>query len=254
MIPKTLLLDLGFKSTANAVSRRTTYRMKEHRKQLRKALMNKRSQLPKNLQKKSAKLLCTQFMRTLLFLRGNRLAFYFANKTEIDPSMIFQQAIAMGKECYFPILHPVRHNRMLFGHYQLGDDLYENAFGIPEPDIANTEIVSPQSLDLIITPLVGFDAFGNRLGMGGGYYDRTFSFKNEGSHRPLLIGLAYDFQQVELIAPNHWDVPLDMVITPTKRHIFNQKQVIFRSSQIDFHSACVTGITERRLPFCNRQK
>lgn len=69
-------------------------------------------------------------------------------------------------------------------------------------------------------PLVGFDATGNRLGMGGGFYDRSFAFKRiQPQQRPLLIGLAHSFQQLPQLPVASWDTPVDMVVT--ERAVFD---------------------------------
>ena len=72
-----------------------------------------------------------------------------------------------------------------------------------------------RQLDVVIAPLVAFDESLNRLGMGGGYYDRTFAFRKRARvlRRPVLIGVAYSFQRVDRLQPENWDVPLDVVIT-----------------------------------------
>jgi 5-formyltetrahydrofolate cyclo-ligase len=69
-------------------------------------------------------------------------------------------------------------------------------------------------------PLVGFDASGNRMGMGGGYYDRTFSFKSlkKGLRGPTLIGLAHEIQRVEELPVESWDIPLTAIVTDQKSY------------------------------------
>lgn len=91
-----------------------------------------------------------------------------------------------------------------------------NCFGIPEPVHRRTDRRSANQLDMILLPLVAFDAAGHRIGMGGGFYDRTLAFtkRRRPWRRPLLIGLAYDFQQVARIKDNPWDVALDAIATP----------------------------------------
>lgn len=173
--------------------------LKEKRMQLRRAILSKRSQLNSPQRQQASQLIAKQLFKSLHFLRSKRLAFYFANKGEVDTSLIVEKALLLGKECFFPVLHPIKHNRMWFGRYRLGDKLKKNYFGIPEPNLTSAEKVQPWSLDLVITPLVAFDLNGNRLGMGGGFYDRTFSFKSEKRIKPFLIGLAYDFQQINFL-------------------------------------------------------
>ncbi len=90
--------------------------------------------------------------------------------------------------------------------------MVKNRFGILEP--RSRQKISPQQLDVVLLPLLAFDQQGNRLGMGGGYYDRTFAFLRQKAwrKRPLLIGIAHDFQQVAELEHAPWDVPLAMVV------------------------------------------
>ena len=91
--------------------------------------------------------------------------------------------------------------------------LRRNRLGIDEPD--NGARLGARWLDLVFLPLVGFDRFGLRLGTGGGFYDRAFAFRRhrQAWHAPRLVGLGYDFQQVERIAPAAHDVRMDLVVT-----------------------------------------
>lgn len=90
-----------------------------------------------------------------------------------------------------------------------------NRFGIPEPKASPRQTLKALELDLLLLPLVAFDSKGNRLGMGGGYYDRTLAHLNrqKGWRRPRIIGLAHELQRVDGLKNNAWDVPLDGIIT-----------------------------------------
>ena len=90
--------------------------------------------------------------------------------------------------------------------------MIDNRYGIAEPD--NDEIIEAVALDAIFLPLTAFDQHGHRLGMGGGYYDRTLS---EFDHDRLnLIGLAYDFQELPNCPVEAFDQSLQMILTPTR--------------------------------------
>ena len=90
-----------------------------------------------------------------------------------------------------------------------------NRYGIPEPQCPRDELVEAAEIELVLIPLLAFDRRGHRLGSGAGYYDRSFAFLREVERPalPLLVGVAYAFQEVESIAPEAWDVPLDFVAT-----------------------------------------
>jgi len=87
-----------------------------------------------------------------------------------------------------------------------------NRFNIPEPDVAEEELLTdPKKLDAVIMPMVAIDRCGNRIGMGGGFYDRTFEFRKSENCKPTLIAFAYDFQLIEEQVPQAWDVPSDFI-------------------------------------------
>ena len=115
-----------------------------------------------------------------------------------------------------PCLAPGKHLR--FAAWRFGDALVQNRYGIPEPELEPASQRSPNALDVVLVPLVGFDARGHRLGAGGGYYDRSFAFLKavERPARPRLIGVAYDFQEVDALQVEAWDVAMDAVVTPTR--------------------------------------
>ena len=89
-----------------------------------------------------------------------------------------------------------------------------NRYRLPEPDVSDDEMLVPEELDLVLAPLVVFDAQRNRIGMGGGYYDRSFAFRKDPANmKPTLIGVAHELQKVDQLIPESWDVQLDMVVT-----------------------------------------
>ena len=138
-----------------------------------------------------------------------------ANDGELDPSYLMASAWAMGKGCYLPVLTPNHNKSLLFAPYEPDVPMTYNQFGIPEPAVAARHRIKARNLDLIIMPLVAFDRRGNRIGMGGGYYDRTLSFLKARTHwhKPRLVGVGYAFQEVPSIDSESWDVPLSYIAT-----------------------------------------
>ncbi|BFO11703.1 hypothetical protein GGER_42130 [Serratia rubidaea] len=120
----------------------------------------------------------------------------------------------MGKRLYLPVLHPFSPGNLLFLHYHAGSVLRPNRFNILEPELDVRNVLPTSQLAVILAPLVAFDAQGQRLGMGGGFYDRTLQQWQHGG--PYPIGLAHDCQQVESIPSEHWDIPLPEIVTPSK--------------------------------------
>ena len=147
---------------------------------------------------------------------ATKIAFYLAIDGEIDPQPLLSQAWAEGKTCFLPIAGQHDEKLLSFAPYDRATELVENQWGIAEPHAPATE-VSPTSFDLVLVPLVAFDRECYRLGMGKGFYDRTFSFKIfNRSSQPLLIGLAHECQLAEGLPNENWDVSLDAVVTAEK--------------------------------------
>ena len=112
-------------------------------------------------------------------------------------------------------------DQLRFAPWRPGDALVSNRYGIPEPDVAAASLLDPRTMALVVLPLVGFDMRGQRLGMGGGWYDRSFAFRNRHPAPPWLIGAAFATQQVEALAPQPWDVALDAICSERETWLVN---------------------------------
>lgn len=185
------------------------------RQQLRQNIRRKRRALTQQQQKRAAKRLHAQICRRPEFIRARHIALYLPNDGEIDPRPLIESCWKMGKKTYLPVLHPILHNRLWFVPYTRQTKLVRNIYNIEEPPLLRAPRRPPWALDLVLLPLVAFDAQGNRMGMGGGYYDRTFSFKvGKGAiSGPKLIGLAHELQRVEQLPVENWDIPLAGIIS-----------------------------------------
>jgi 5-formyltetrahydrofolate cyclo-ligase len=104
--------------------------------------------------------------------------------------------------------------RLRFAAWQPGAPLRHNRYGIPEPDVTQGDLAASE-LDVVLLPLLGFDRKGNRLGMGAGYYDRSFAFLGNAPRpsRPVLVGIGYHFQELAEITAQAWDIRLDFIAT-----------------------------------------
>jgi len=194
--------------------------MGSDRNNLRSELRRRRKLLSPAGQHAAAERLYRRVVSWNLFLRSRRMAFYFASDGEIDPLAILFRALQMGKACYLPVLSPRQHGKVCFAPFHQGDVLQPNRWGILEPVASQRKFIAPQSLNLVFVPLVGFDASGNRLGMGKGYYDRTFAFRTRSSGpSPRLIGLAHECQRADAIPVSEWDIPLDGVVSDQRIYL-----------------------------------
>jgi len=159
--------------------------------------------------------MCALLVRQLVYRKSTRIAFYLPNDGEISLQIALQHSLTQNKSCYLPVIRSTTSSRMRFALFDHRTHLKKNRFGIFEPSIVRRKYIFATALDLVLMPLVAFDSTGHRLGMGGGYYDETFAFLKHRRFwkRPKLIGIAYDFQQLNNLPDEVWDVPLDGVIT-----------------------------------------
>jgi len=185
------------------------------RQSLRNTLRQRRRALSRQQQKQASRDLCRQLLRLPEFINARRIAAYLPNDGEIDPRPLLQLAWQLGKSTYLPVLHPLKRGQLQFLPYHAQQTMVLNRFGIPEPVGACEHSCATWTLDLVLAPLVGFDASGNRMGMGGGFYDRTFAFLQQGNRprQPHLFGVAHQCQQVDQLPSEPWDIAMDKIIT-----------------------------------------
>ena len=167
-------------------------------KALRQQIRQQRRALSDSEREHAAFLLCERIAASRAFQQSKHVAFYLTNDGEIDLSLLIKHAWQQGKKCYLPVLAEPNTQRLWFILYTADTKLRNNRFGIPEPiHSRKTRLRKTLSLDLILMPLVAFDQQGNRVGMGGGFYDRTLAFLRQRKywHKPNLLGVAYEFQK-----------------------------------------------------------
>lgn len=182
---------------------------------LRRQIRAQRRQLHESERRAAAHAVARRVVGLRLFASAQRIAAYLAFDGELDPTPLLERAWAMGKQIYLPVLTGNPPVHLLFALYHADMPMAPNHFGIPEPQVPTGDLLPPQQLDLVLVPLVAFDAQGTRLGMGGGFYDRTFAFLNTPGHlhKPRLLGLAYELQKQTALERQPWDVALDGVAT-----------------------------------------
>ncbi len=191
------------------------------RTELRKHLRRKRRALSFEQQQQASEQLALNLLKHPDLHRARHIGIYLANDGEIDPHLYIDLARRKGIHFYLPILHPIYPGKLVFSPYFDGIQLSANRFGIPEPPFPRSRRRPAWALDAVLFPLVGFDENGGRLGMGGGFYDRTFAFSRlRPGMAPKLIGLAHDFQKVKVLPIEPWDVPLHGVVTDKCRYRF----------------------------------
>jgi 5-formyltetrahydrofolate cyclo-ligase len=194
------------------------------RQELRQQLRQQRRALPPTLRAQLSQTICQHICRDRAYQRAQHIALYLATDGEVDVSYLIRDAWQRGKQVYLPVLGLRHTGRLWFVPFAAGDALYWNRFGIAEPVHHQRDRYQPlRRIDLVVLPLVGFDMQGHRLGMGGGFYDRSLAHRARASqhwHRPRCCGVAFDMQQLAQIESHPWDVPLDTIATETGlRHL-----------------------------------
>lgn len=190
----------------------------QQKQQLRQQMRTRRRALSVTQQRIASRSLCWRLAKHPLFIHAKNIALYLANDGEISPWPLLQIGRFKHKRIFLPVIQA--NGTMIFRQFTDKRHMQKNRFNILEPSATNPGIKLEQ-LDIICLPLVAFDQRGNRLGMGGGYYDRTLAFKHHQPYRgPKLIGLAHAMQEYTPLATEYWDVPLNAIATEKRIYRF----------------------------------
>ena len=191
--------------------------------EIRKRIRLQRAKLSPHDQEKAANLIYAKIIQLGLLNRHQKFACYLPSQGEINTHRLIEKLWLQHKQCFLPVLHWSKQNKLQFLPFAPDTTLIINRYGILEPRYQSPLIQKNWSLDIIFMPLVAFDTSCNRVGMGGGYYDRTLNFllQRKNWRKPKLIGLAYEFQKINQITAQPWDVTLDTVVTD--QHVYQRK-------------------------------
>jgi 5-formyltetrahydrofolate cyclo-ligase len=183
-------------------------------KQLRQHCRQQRNHLSQQVQVVHAQQATHLFLRSPWAQRPSKIALFLSVDAELSTEKLIHALWKRRFKIYLPVLNTVRGRTMAFAPYHPNSDLKPNKFGILEPQTPHYQHATGQQLDLVIMPLTCFDLSGNRMGMGGGYYDRTFAFKRL-QHKipPKLIGWAHACQFQPNIKAEPWDISLNALVT-----------------------------------------
>ena len=201
------LWDLSLKSI---LSNRMKSIQQTLRNQLRQQIRKTRANLTALQQQQAEDSITQQALALIEAQNAQHIALYVSFDGEISTEKLIKTLWAQDKHVYLPVLHPFNPNHLLFLRYLPDTPMLKNKFGILEPKLNVQNVLPLDELDILFTPLVAFDKQGNRLGMGGGFYDRTLQNWQNVSFIP--VGLAHQCQQVELLPTEAWDVPLHRIL------------------------------------------
>ena len=201
------LWDLPLKSI---LSNRMKSIQQTLRNQLRQQIRKTRANLTALQQQQAEDSITQQALALIEAQNAQHIALYVSFDGEISTEKLIKTLWAQDKHVYLPVLHPFNSNHLLFLRYLPDTPMLKNKFGILEPKLNVQNVLPLDELDILFTPLVAFDKQGNRLGMGGGFYDRTLQNWQNVSFIP--VGLAHQCQQVEQLPTEAWDVPLHRIL------------------------------------------
>ncbi|KML70803.1 5-formyltetrahydrofolate cyclo-ligase [Pectobacterium peruviense] len=193
------------------------------RQQIRQAVRQQRRLLTPEQQRLFAQQACERVIAHPKIIQADSVAVFLSFDGELDTHPLIQQLWEQGKRVYLPVLHPFRVGYLLFLRYAPDTKLVRNRLKIMEPSLDVRQVLPLPQLDILLTPLVAFDHQGQRLGMGGGFYDRTLQYRNQMSRGPYPIGLAHDCQLVDALPVESWDIPLPEIITPSHHWQWNSR-------------------------------
>ncbi|WP_286233185.1 5-formyltetrahydrofolate cyclo-ligase [Thalassotalea sediminis] len=188
------------------------------RQQIRQQVRQKRQSLSRDLQTQASFALVKQLIKLPTITDAKSIAIYLANDGELNTTAFIEWCWQHNIQTYLPVLHPFNAGHLLFLQYHPDTVMTKNKYGIKEPKLDVRNVCAMHELDVIFTPLVAFDESGARLGMGGGYYDRTLATRS--ASKPVAIGLAHDCQKIARIPIEAWDIPLPHIITPSQHYQF----------------------------------
>jgi len=186
----------------------------ELRQTIRQTVRQHRRALSADEQTHFAELAAQRMLALPQVKQANTVALFLSFDGELDTTPLIEALWQANKALYLPVLHPFSSGNLLFLRYSQETPLVKNRLKILEPRLDVRQVLPVNQLDVLVTPLVAFDSAGQRLGMGGGFYDRTM--QNRHQHHFYPVGLAHDCQWVPELPAEAWDIPLPAVVTPSR--------------------------------------
>src|SRR4030042_2910575 len=182
-----------------------------YKEKLRKKIQNRRDNLQVQYRKKRSKIISEKFFNTVYYINSNNILIYYPFRSEVDVTIIIKKALKNKKNIILPRVD--KHNLNLFYVNDLKKQREKGTYGIMEPAIGLCRPADISDIDLAVVPGVGFDKKLNRLGYGGGFYDKLLLYIPEGVKK---IALCFDIQIVNSIPALEKDIKVDCIITDTE--------------------------------------
>lgn len=190
--------------------------MIEQKKKVRKIIIDKRSFLSEEEVKLNSQNIIEKILSLKEFKKSFSIMCYIDFKKEVETREFIRICLDKKKRVSVPVIVSADNGlKMMIASEitSIEDDLEQNKFGIFEPKKEIIKEVKPDEIDLIIVPGLAFDVFKNRLGYGGGFYDRFL--ENTGLDC-LKVGIAYDFQIIDKVPVEEYDKKMNNIITENR--------------------------------------
>lgn len=185
-----------------------------NKQQIRAVVRQQRQSLSAEFQIQAAEQCADIIVNSNLLENKKNIAFYISNDNELNLQPLIEHCLSNSINCYLPILNQQHLDFVIYNEHS---EFTHNKYKIPEPVAKyDSDYISPEELDLVFLPLVAFNKNGQRLGMGGGFYDRTFAFLQNSvnnKNKPILIGIAYNLQCINSMPNDPWDIKIHGVAT-----------------------------------------
>lgn len=179
------------------------------RKQIKEIRANQNIKSKINAEEK----VCEYIKNWPIFQKAQNIGIYFSTNDELNTNKIIQEIFKLNKKCYLPVISDTENNNFDFYLYSKDFNLMPNKYNILEPEKNLNNKIDINLLDIMFIPIVAFNTYKDRLGMGGGFYDRVLSKLDLKNKTTILVGIAFDFQLVENLPNDPWDIKLDLIIT-----------------------------------------
>lgn len=178
---------------------------------IRKDILSLRNKLKKEEKNKSDEIIFDLLVKSSMYKKANKIYIYISYNNEVDTNRIIKYSLNNNKIIYVPKIN-LQNKTMKAVRIHNFSELIVNKYGILEPSIVDKNNIG-LDFDLIIMPGVAFDKDGNRIGYGGGYYDKYISHLSKDINK---VALAYSFQLVNNIEAEEHDIKVNYIITDKK--------------------------------------
>ena len=190
--------------------------MGESKERIRKLFIEKRKSLSQFEVEQKSKLIINNLRNMEACKKSKTILVYFNTQNEVMTTEFISQCIAEDKAVYLPVVLKEQNKMEFYRIFNVNNDIHLGNYGIREPMTNPNNRVELKDIDVVVVPGIAFDTKKNRLGYGKGYYD---SFLKDLAPKVIKVGLGFDFQVIDKIPIENFDISMDIIITETRWYI-----------------------------------